>query len=196
LGNDSVKNGGRQTKAGRQGGNNDELTVSRWKVTTSFGIFFRSALFHHCPWWRWYPFEIGLHVPSWRAIYVRFASQICYYWSTKSIILYERKDSVSVPIYIIIITNESIGSDRIPTFSPTGTEYMECCTACICLGSGVVFILHQVDVPNMLVLHNKSEHRPINLHIWLCHPITRQHTIYSTALQQPNLHCTLGPSGV
>merc|ERR1712238_263073 len=67
------------------------------------------------------------------AIYFRFASQRlagCYYRSTKPIILYERRRCVvciyTVPVCIIINTNESIGLDWIGLIRVhQRMEYME-----------------------------------------------------------------------
>merc|ERR1712238_497274 len=110
------------------------------------------------------------------ANYFRFASQRlagCYYRSTKPIILYERRRCIvciyTVPVCIIINTNESIGLDWIwiDTCPPTDGVYGVRTVPHSSVS--VIFILYQLDVPTILGLHNREEHRPTNQLIYKAH---------------------------
>jgi len=116
LVNDSVKNGGTTT-----------MTVSRWTVTTCLVSCFVRHCFNTAPDGVRRCREILVPTSCWHpSIMALFMFDLPHsgviigrqHW-----LYVTKEDSVSVPRCIIIITNESIGSDRIRTFSPTGTVY-------------------------------------------------------------------------
>merc|ERR1712238_117876 len=115
----------------------------------------------------WHPFEILLRtysVPSWRYLFsiCVTVSRYLLLLVVKSRLYCTKEDGVSVPVWIIINTNESIELDWIHMSSPM--EGVDGVLYRIDLFGSVVyiFILHQVDVPNILVLYSRAERRLTN----------------------------------